>query len=62
LEDPNSHFSYQEKREALEFFGIRALVWRKEHKPHFSIVSTDSDLVSPLSSRRADGSHADLHS
>jgi hypothetical protein len=44
LEDPEAQFLYQEKREALEYFGIKALVWRVHHKPHFSIVSEGTCL------------------
>ena len=47
LTDPNASFSYAEKREALEYFGIRALVWRKEHTPQFRIVSIETDVLSP---------------
>lgn len=48
LEDSNTEFSYQEKREALEYFGIKALVWRVHHKPHFSIISEGMCLCVPV--------------
>lgn len=48
LEDPNACFTYSEKREALEYFGIKALVWRAGHTPRFKIESSVPSVVSPL--------------
>ncbi|MGH2497909.1 MAG: recombinase family protein [Ktedonobacteraceae bacterium] len=49
LEDPDASFSYQEKREALKYFGIKAHVWRLRHDPHFEIASASLSVVFPLS-------------
>ncbi len=40
LEDPNAMFTYAEKREVLEYFGIKAFVWRNNHTPRFKIISS----------------------
>ncbi|HEY5002683.1 MAG TPA: hypothetical protein VII61_05995, partial [Ktedonobacteraceae bacterium] len=41
LEEPDATFTYQEKREALEYFGVKVLVWRVYHKPRYSIASEE---------------------
>jgi len=48
LEDTDTIFTYEEKREVLEYFGIKAFVWRAYHTPRFKIVSSGQRLVSPL--------------
>ena len=45
---PDASFSYQEKREALEFFGIKTLVRRRGHTPRFKIVSSVQSVLFPL--------------
>jgi hypothetical protein len=46
LDDPEFEADFEFKREAIEFFGIKAVVWKKEHKPHFDITSNPLDIVS----------------
>jgi len=46
LKEPGASFTYQEKREAIEFFGIKALVWRSEHKPRFEIPLNPQSIES----------------
>ncbi len=46
LDDPQFEPDFAFKREAVEFFGIRAIVWRKNHKPHFDITCSPLDIVS----------------
>lgn len=48
LEEPDAIFTYQEKREVLEYFSIKALVWRSHHKPRFRIVSNGECLAYSL--------------
>lgn len=61
LENSNATFTYQEKREALEYFDIKAFVWRVHHTPRFRIVSSGSCLVTPSPPHHVDDSHADPH-
>lgn len=51
LENPDFEPTYEFKREALEYFGIKARVWRVDHKPHFIITYGPPSVVSVSSSR-----------
>jgi hypothetical protein len=46
LDDPEFEPDFAFQREAVEFFGIRAEVWHKSHKPHFDITCNPLDIVS----------------
>lgn len=49
LDDPDFESSYEFKRDACEFFGIQAVVWRQGHKPRFKIESNPPSIVTLLS-------------
>jgi hypothetical protein len=46
LKSKNAEFTFAEKREAIEYFGIKARVWRDEHTPQFTISSKPPSIVS----------------
>src|SRR5260370_4886619 len=46
LADPTFEPSYEFKREALEYFGIKAVVWRTERNPRFQITCDPPSIVS----------------
>ncbi len=46
LKSPNPTFSYEEMRKAIEFFGIKAVVWGSDHKPRLDITLDPPDFVS----------------
>lgn len=46
LDDPTFIPTYAFKRDACEYFGLKAHVWRAEHEPHFQIDSDPPDIVS----------------
>jgi site-specific DNA recombinase len=45
LDDPTHQVSYEEKRNACERLGMKALVWRTEHTPRFVIESNPPELL-----------------
>jgi site-specific DNA recombinase len=45
LDDPNQEFTYEEKRNACERLGLKALVWRHDHKPQYQIESLPPQIV-----------------
>jgi DNA invertase Pin-like site-specific DNA recombinase len=46
LDDPNYEPDYDFKREAVEFFGITAVVWKPSHKPKLEIWCSPPGIVS----------------
>ncbi|EFH87055.1 hypothetical protein [Ktedonobacter racemifer] len=48
LSDFNHEFSYEEKREAVSFLGIKAIVWKKGHNPNFEIQCNPPNVASLL--------------
>ncbi|HLI87672.1 MAG TPA: recombinase family protein [Ktedonobacteraceae bacterium] len=46
LSDPNYVPTYQEKRDLIEFFNIRAIVWRHDHNPRFNIEARPEEIAS----------------
>ena len=48
LNDPLYEPSYKEKRDAIEFFGINAVIWEKGHKPRFQIEANFPDIMLQL--------------
>ncbi|HET9919551.1 MAG TPA: recombinase family protein [Ktedonobacteraceae bacterium] len=46
LEDLDDSFSYREKREVLDFFGVKVYVWRVGHTPRFKIISNAENVLS----------------
>jgi site-specific DNA recombinase len=56
LDDPKHKVTYQEKRNACEKLGLKARVWRPDHKPQWEIVPNPPDIVNTtarVSSRRS---------
>jgi site-specific DNA recombinase len=45
LDDPTHQASYEEKRNACERLGMRALVWRVEHMPRYKIGANPPELM-----------------
>ena len=53
LDDSAQEIAYEEKRNALERLGIKAIVWRANHDPRFEISTLLPDSVSTISSHFA---------
>lgn len=49
IDDPEFTPSYEFKRDACEFLGITAIVWRRGHEPRYKIKSDPPSIVSFLS-------------
>lgn len=49
LNDPHFIPTYQQKRDACEFFGITAIIWKQGHKPHYEFTADPPSIVSLLS-------------
>ncbi len=49
VDDPEFTPSYAFKRDAIDFFGITAIIWKQDHKPHYKIRSDPPSIVSLLS-------------
>lgn len=45
LDDPNHEITYKEKRNAIERLGLKALVWRHNHKPQYQIEGKPADIM-----------------
>lgn len=46
LDDPNYETTYENRRRACIRLGIKAVVWRPEHKPRFKIIVSPPEIVS----------------
>ncbi|QBD80467.1 recombinase family protein [Ktedonosporobacter rubrisoli] len=46
LNDPEYETDYAFKREAIEFFGITAIVWKTDHNPRIEIMCNPPSIVS----------------
>ncbi len=53
MSDPDYIPPFQKKREALEFFGITAILWGTDHKPRYQIEFDPPSVVTPLSRQRS---------
>ncbi len=49
LDNPDFKPSYKFKRDACEFFGITATVWKNDHHPRYTLESRPPSIVSLLS-------------
>lgn len=45
LDNPNHEITYRQKRNAIEHLGLKALVWRHNHRPQYQIEGMPIDIV-----------------